>query len=683
MGSVYFKLSRNTEIQGEPACMTKPVELAVRRMKRDMDLVLTSGEEKTMIRLEQALMGKEEYVISFPEAETSAEVMVVTAGGDLGFVYGFLYLSREYLNRTPFWFWNDQKTEQKESVLIPADTVRSTEAFIKYRGWFINDEVLISTWKGAEGNDQVWEMVFESLLRLGGNMVIPGTDKNSRLHRQLAADMGLYISHHHAEPLGAEMFSRAFPELTPSFHTYPQHFITLWEEAVREQKDYNVIWNLGFRGQGDYPFWKNDKQYETLEARGELISHVMELQAELVRRQVKEPVFCTNLYGEIMELYTKGYLRLPENTIRVRGDNGYGKMVSRRQGLDNPRISSLPDEKEQKEQLKQGIYYHVSFYDLQAANHITMQPNSLEFVRKELKEAFASGVTDYLIVNCSNVKPHVYYLEAVAKLWKQGEVNLESYKEEYVKSYYGVSDPVGLKEITGCFDDYAKAVIPYGTQEDEHAGEQFYNYLVRGFCHYFMQGKTEACVKELSWATGDIGFKHQIQWFLEKCEPALTRFEALKERCERVKKFMQDGVLWQDSMELQVTLHLLCIKGSVFFCKACEAFTAEDYQKSFYLMGNAAQQFQNADHAMRQREHHKWNGFYANECLTDVKQTGYLLKHLMGYIRNMGEGPHFYSWQREFLYSETDRKVMLITNFENHLTDEELYEYMKKKWDKQ
>ena len=43
-------------------------------------------------------------------------------------------------------------------------------------------------------------------------------------------------------------------------------------------------------------------------------------------------------------------------------------------------------------------------------------------------------------------------------------------------------------------------------------------------------------------------------------------------------------------------------------------------------------------------------------------------------------GPHYYQWQRDFLYSEEDRRVMLIMNMENHLTDEELYAIMEEKW---
>ena len=45
----------------------------------------------------------------------------------------------------------------------------------------------------------------------------------------------------------------------------------------------------------------------------------------------------------------------------------------------------------------------------------------------------------------------------------------------------------------------------------------------------------------------------------------------------------------------------------------------------------------------------------------------------MGYVRNLGDGPDFYKWQREVNYSENDAKVVLITNRENHMTDWELY----------
>lgn len=45
-----------------------------------------------------------------------------------------------------------------------------------------------------------------------------------------------------------------------------------------------------------------------------------------------------------MELYQQGCLDLPEDVIKIWADNGFGKMVSRRQGNANPRVTALPPE---------------------------------------------------------------------------------------------------------------------------------------------------------------------------------------------------------------------------------------------------------------------------------------------------------------------------------------------------
>ena len=81
---------------------------------------------------------------------------------------------------------------------------------------------LMLKWKYNENGIDGWKMALEALLRCGGNMAIPGTDKMSRKNRQLAADMGLWITHHHAEPLGAEMFVRAYPDEKPNYLEHPE-----------------------------------------------------------------------------------------------------------------------------------------------------------------------------------------------------------------------------------------------------------------------------------------------------------------------------------------------------------------------------------------------------------------------------------------------------------------------------
>ena len=59
------------------------------------------------------------------------------------------------------------------------------------------------------------------------------------------------------------MFARAYPGLEASYDVHGEKFRKLWEEGIGDQKDLNVVWNLGFRGQGDRPFWDDDPAYDT------------------------------------------------------------------------------------------------------------------------------------------------------------------------------------------------------------------------------------------------------------------------------------------------------------------------------------------------------------------------------------------------------------------------------------
>ena len=139
------------------------------------------------------------------------------------------------------------------------------------------------------------------------------------------------------------------------------------------------------------------------------------------------------------------------------------------------------------------------------------------------------------------------------------------------------------------------------------------------------------------------------------------------------------GQLWKDSLSLQVKIHTYCCKGAVLFAQSYQSFQNGEYKKAFYEIGCGAEWYEKADQAMVESGHDKWKGFYANDCQTDVRETGYLLRQLMGYVRNMEDGPYFYEWQREVLYAPKDRKILLLTNEERHMTDMEIFKKMKEK----
>lgn len=663
-------LNRNSAIETDMA--PSPVIYARNALKRDMDKVfLKSGVQGAPIRLmSDSAMQAECFRLCVGNS-----ALVLRAADALGFAYGLYEISRRFLGVENFWFWNDQVFVPMESVQITDDfDYTSAPLRVRYRGWFINDETLIMAWQVERRKDLPWAMAFEALLRCGGNLVIPGTDSNTRVYRRTASDMGLAITHHHAEPLGAEMFARAYPDVEPSYSRYPERFHQIWREGIEDQKGMKVLWNLGFRGQGDRPFWEDDPQYSTPQARGKLMSDLIRVQYDMVKASDPNAICVTNLYGETMELYKEGHLTFPDDVIKIWADNGFGKMITRRQMNHNPRIAALPA---MNDHSAHGIYYHVSFYDLQAANHITMLPNSATFVQKELSQVLAHHVDQYWLVNCSNIKPHIYMLDLVAQIWREGTVNVKAHREAFALRYYGTEH---AKEIADCIDAYAKHAIAYGTHEDEHAGEQFAHHVPRIFIsNYLKSGNAPA--DDLRWAINAPSLRAQLDWYQALCEQAVQSYGVYLSQCEGVDALLTGAkcMLFRDSLLLQAKLHYHGFCGALAVCKSIAHAMDGDYQQAFYQAGCARLEYLLADRAMRDREHGKWQSFYANECQTDVKQSAWMCEYMMSHVRNLGDGPHFYHWQRYYQDSEEDRRIMLLLNTSNHLRDVELFDLMEQK----
>ena len=664
-GKMQFILNSGTHVA---AGESRAVRNAVGILRRDIRKVFQGEalERNNIVLRHDNTAEPETFTIDV------AEEITVTAGDDLGFVYGLLYISEKFLGVKPFWFWMDQKFAGTDRIAVEYGRYTGERPAVKYRGWFVNDEVLIMKWDIEGDSYEPWRMVFEALLRCGGNTVIPGTDKNSKKYREIASDMGLWITQHHAEPLGAEMFVRAYPGLDPSYDEYPELFERLWEEAVIEQKDMNVIWTLGFRGQGDYPFWSDDKtgKYATDEARGKLISELIELQRQIVLKYVKDPVFCTNLYGEIMELYDAGHIELPEDIIKVSADNGYGRMTARRRDAHSPSVSSMP----KKPVEHGGIYYHVSFYDLQAANHITMLQNSVDFVNSQLSEVAAKNMTDFWVINCSNIRPHVYFLDAVRKKWFGREISDTTHSEEFSKEYFG-----GSAAAAECLREYHNAIPAYGKAEDEHTGEQFYNENVRYMVNQYIRDRSKP-TGNLSWLAGMAPLLEQAEVFSGVCESGIDKLEAYYNRClDAAETFSGDEKeLFSATVLLHARIHYFCAKGMIEFVKGLSAAISDDWKRAFLTLGGSADLYRAADNAMRAAEYGVWNGFYYNECFADVKYTAYMIEKLMGIVREIGDNSRHDLWYREAVYAPEDRKVMTLLVNDNHMTDRELYEAFKR-----
>jgi len=160
----------------------RAVQNAVACLRRDMKKCLLPSEKQGgEIRLERdETIAEEGYRIVVTE-----ECMTVKASDELGFVYGLLLISERFLGVKPFWFWMDQQFTPVSEIPIEEQVLESPVPVVRFRGWFLNDEVLMLKWRYNLADGEGWRMALEALLRCGGNMVIPGTDKMSRCNRQL------------------------------------------------------------------------------------------------------------------------------------------------------------------------------------------------------------------------------------------------------------------------------------------------------------------------------------------------------------------------------------------------------------------------------------------------------------------------------------------------------------------
>ncbi|MFD0671118.1 glycosyl hydrolase 115 family protein [Cohnella sp. GCM10027633] len=619
----------------------------------------------------------ESFSFRFIEAE-GAMTLHITAHDDLGLVFGLLEYSRRYLGVDPFWFWMDKYPMPRHEIHISEENYDSPESFVRFRGWFVNDEVCLIGWKEEyPPAKEVWYPVFEALLRCGGNMVIPGTDLPKHgIHADLASEMGLWVTHHHAEPLGAEMFLRAYPGKQASYQDNPELFEALWEEAIEAQKDRNIVWVLSFRGQGDQPFWIQDPSFDTPEKRGEMISRVVRRQYDMVREKVENPNCCVALYGEIAELYKAGHIDIPEDIMRIWADNGYGKMVSRRHNNHNLRVPSLPSNEGGG---KHGVYYHVTFHDLQASNHMTLFPLPTSFIQQELGDAFHSGAFSYLLVNSGNVRPHVYTLDFIRELWSKGHADSNEHLLQFVRRMYSVCED----EIVALLQDYAKLTISYGPNEDDRAGEEFYHHPAREIVGHWLQGRDGQPLERLNWATGPVGFAEQVDWFSRRCADAVPGWQLLEERIEQLitKLPNEEQQRMKDHLLLHVKLHQSGCEGFAALGDSYIAYSNKEFPAAFVHASRAMWCYQQGIAAMQEAEHGHWHNFYRADWLTNIQSTVNNMDTVRRWLRMHGDSPDFFAWYKNYLMPETEKYIYLENTHRNPLSDDDLAQRLQKKFE--
>lgn len=379
--------------------------------------------------------------------------LYITGSDDLGTIFGIYHFTEHYLGIDPLYFWTDQEPPQKAILQWKNIDVQSSKPTFKYRGWFINDEDLLTEWYETTGKRNIdypfyqqvlaptiMAKICETALRMRFNLIIPASFIDIRNPAEAAlvkeaSQRGLFISMHHVEPMGVSAFTyfNYWKEKTGekplfSYFSNREKVEEVWRIYAEEWAKYpKVIWQIGLRGIGDRPMWLADPKTPQTDAdRGRLISEAMAFQMDLIRSidQRPNPPVTTTLWAEGSTLNQAGYLAIPEKVTIVFADNSPGW----RWQADFFQTKRLPSN-------DYGVYYHHQLWG--SGPHLVpiVSPAKTHAV---LGQAVAKGDTTYCIMNVSNIREFPLGIAASAQMLQDFKhFNLEKFNQQWFGKHFG------------------------------------------------------------------------------------------------------------------------------------------------------------------------------------------------------------------------------------------------------
>ena len=391
------------------------------------------------------------------------------ARGTMFAIYDFI---ETRLGIDPLAWWNGAPVPRTETLAWENPGLGQPPPRFRYRGWFVNDEDLLTGWRpsGAKRrldypyyadvlDPAVMDRIAEAAVRCRANLVIPASflDLSNPAEEALAvrcARRGLILTQHHVEPLGASAFTffnywRARGrDIAFSYYSHAAEMEEVWREmAARWAKFPDVIWQLGLRGIADRPMWGADPDVPGDDAsRAEIISRALARQVAILD-EIGVPrrgrVMTMTLWAEGAALYRSGLLRVPDGVTVVAADNTPGWSWS-------PPLRAIARE----ESRRYGVYYHHAL--------ITPGPHLASLVppartHAMFAEAARRHFDAYAICNVSNIREFTRDLAATSRiLWDPAAFDIASWQERWLATH--VSDPAARPRWTEAFRLYDAAL---------------------------------------------------------------------------------------------------------------------------------------------------------------------------------------------------------------------------------
>ena len=445
----------------------EPVQRAARDLARDCRTVL--GADSPIVTARPAQNGQSFIEVVGPDddavrADAKAEIAgheahgvfalpghVVLQGADMrGTIYAIYTFSEKFLGVKPLWFWASEPPLPQKSIAIPENTdLRFAPPSVHWRAWFPNDTDLFTPWKNRSQAN--YDALYETMLRLKLNCVEGNVADDSSfkapypLGREVetARERGIAFVGHHIHPLGADynqwdefwrlIEHREPPKLSVKNVAELETFWR-WNAQLAKRNNLEEIWLIGFRGNGDHPFWQDFADApQSDKARADIITDMMRRQVAIVKEVTGNPapVMRTTLYNELSNFYAQGLLRpLPEPNLI------WTFVAARRDHYPAPdaRNANLPP--------NQPIGYYFNFQFTSTGAHLAPAEGPWKMERNfRFINGIAPRPLEFSVVNMGNIREFVGEGSANADMmWNFQTFNSDQWLNQFCAQYFGAQN---------------------------------------------------------------------------------------------------------------------------------------------------------------------------------------------------------------------------------------------------
>lgn len=381
---------------------------------------------------------------------------LVIAGSDRrGTIYGIYDLSAQ-IGVSPWYWWADVPTRRQPDLHVLPGRHTAGEPAVKYRGIFINDEApAFSGWtreKFGGVNHNVYEKVFELVLRLKGNYLWPAmwgsafADDDS-LNARLAQEYGIVMGTSHHEPLTrAQQEWRRYGKGPWNYEQNDSTLRDFWRRGVDRMMNgpggprENIV-TIGMRGDGDMPMTEGSN-IALLER---IVADQRRIITDVTQRDASATPQLWALYKEVQDYYDKG-MRVPEDVTLLFADDNWGN------------VRRLPAAAERKRAGGFGVYYHFDYVG-GPRNYKWINTNPIARVWEQMNLSYRLGANRIWIVNVGDIKPMEFPIQFFLDFaWNPNAwpaERLGEYHRRWAEQQFGASNASDIADVVTKYLKYA------------------------------------------------------------------------------------------------------------------------------------------------------------------------------------------------------------------------------------